>query len=409
MLPFDPVPLRPLLNELDEWRARLDARWPLVRTWEGRLRHDLEVESIAASTAMEGISVTANDVRRIFAHDTPRDVSAEDAAFVLGYREAMRFVLQRADDLAFRWDRGLCTNLHDRVMASRYAEGAGRFRLGGTSVIDRQTGLVVFEPPETGVAEWVDQIAARMNDGFDHPALGSAWIHVALAAVHPFRDGNGRTARITASLAMYRGGFKRPEFCSLEEWWGRHLPDYYGAFACLGRKFDPEADVSPFVAAHLAAQVRQVRELELTKQADRRIWLALESVCTDRGLPERLANALWDAFHGRIVTAATYKAGADVSRQTVTVDLRTATAAGLLTARGERGGRHYRHSPQLFPVLSQALGLELPPNVTEPRQFIAGQLAQRIIDSGVSPAPPFVTTSSGGTSVVVQWGATQTR
>jgi Fic family protein len=45
---------------------------------------------------------------------------------------------------------------------------------------------------------------------------------VAVAAIHPFRDGNGRVARVVASLAMYRGGFNLPEFTSLEEWWGRH-------------------------------------------------------------------------------------------------------------------------------------------------------------------------------------------
>lgn len=60
---------------------------------------------------------------------------------------------------------------------------------------------------------------------------------------HPPVHRNGRSARILASLAMYRGGFKRREFTSLEEWWGRHLQDYYDLFSCLGLGFDRDADV----------------------------------------------------------------------------------------------------------------------------------------------------------------------
>lgn len=67
-------------------------------------------------------------------------------------------------------------------------------------------------------------------------------------------DGNGRVARVAASLAMYRGGFKLPEFTSLEEWWGRHRADYYAAFRCLGDIFNPTADITPFLRAHMEAQ-----------------------------------------------------------------------------------------------------------------------------------------------------------
>ena len=96
------------------------------------------------------------------------------------------------------------------------------------------------------------------------------------AAIHPFRDGNGRVARVVASLAMYRGGFKLPEFTSLEEWWGRHRTDYYRAFHCLGETFDRGADVTPFIRAHMEAQLHQVRALDLRERVQQRIWTAVE-------------------------------------------------------------------------------------------------------------------------------------
>ena len=72
-------------------------------------------------------------------------------------------------------------------------------------------------PPGEAVQGLVDETCVEMEKGHPHPGIASAWVHVAIAAIHPFRDGNGRSARALASLAMYRGGFKRAEFTSLEE------------------------------------------------------------------------------------------------------------------------------------------------------------------------------------------------
>ena len=142
-----------------------------------------------------------------------------------------------------------------------------------------------------------------MEEGQPHPAIASGWIHVAVAAVHSFRDGNGRAARVCASLALYRGEFKRPELTSLEEWWGRHLDDYYAAFECLGGEFDPSADVTSFLVAHLEAQLHEVRSLDNREKVGRQIWTALKENGEDANLDRRVANAVWDAFFGRDVTA----------------------------------------------------------------------------------------------------------
>jgi Fic family protein len=191
-----------------------------------------------------------------------------------------------------------------------------------------------------------------------HPAILSAWLHVACAAVHPFRDGNGRTARVLASAGMYRGGFQRPEFTSLEEWWGHHPADYYSAFVCLGDRFDAGADVTAFVSAHVGAQLHQVRALDLRERIEAQIWVAVENLAFDRGLPARLAHALWDAFFGREIVAGYYREVADVSAPTATNDLAAATAARLLRAEGSRRGRRYLEGPDLMREIAGVLGVE---------------------------------------------------
>ena len=354
--------MQPLLEpcvELDGWRERLDRAGALPRQWAGRRRRDLEAEAVAASVGMEQVPVTVDEVRRILAGERPPNVTDVDQSLVLGYREAMEYVLRRADDPGFRWSRELVIALHDRVLGGNYALGAGRLATGPRWVADPLTGAQLFAPPEPElVPDLVDRACARMEAGHEHPAIASAWIHAALAAIHPFRDGNGRAARVLASLAMYRGGFQRREFTSLEERWGRHLGDYYTAFGCLGEAFDESADVTPFLLTHVTAQLSQVRALDLRRRVERRIWEALETVVEDARLQTRVVNAVWDAFFEREVTPAYYIPLTEVSRATATNDLAAAVAAGLLEPRGAGRTRHYVAGPALYERAAELLGID---------------------------------------------------
>jgi hypothetical protein len=91
-------------GRLTELKARLDSRGPLPRIWLGRRRRELEAEAVAAPTSMEGVAVTVDEVRRILAGDRPSSVARQGVAFVEGYRDAMKFVLHRADDPQFASD-----------------------------------------------------------------------------------------------------------------------------------------------------------------------------------------------------------------------------------------------------------------------------------------------------------------
>lgn len=360
MLPYDPSAVAELVAELDSWRDLLDHRGALPRRWAGRMRRDLEAESVAASTSMEGIPVTVEEVHRILVGVRPGTVSEHDAELVRGYRDAMEFALRRADDPGFVWNRELLVALQDRILAGRFRDGAGRLRTAPAYVVNSTSGDVVFAPPEAAqVPSLIDRAMEQMEQGHPHPALSAAWVHVAIAAVHPFRDGNGRAARISASLAMLRDGFRLPEFTSLEEWWGRHLSDYYAAFTVLGDLFDTSVDVTPFIRAHLEAQLRQVRALDLRERVQRQIWLAVEEAIAERGLAPRVANAAWDAFFGRDVTNAYYRELADVTDVTASTDLKGAVAAGFLRAEGAGRARHYVAGDSLYRDLARYVGLEV--------------------------------------------------
>lgn len=355
LLPFDASGLDAQCEELDSWQRTLGWKSSL-RSWSGRLRRDAETEAVAASTRMEGVPVTVEEVRHILAGARPTDVEEGDAALVEGYRDAIRFAQARSDAPGFEWNAELIVGLHDRAMAGRADAGAGRFATGSRWVAN-QDGAV-FEPPQpTDIVPLVGDACKFLNSGQLHPAIAAAWVHVATAAIHPFRDGNGRTARVLASLAMYHGGFRLWAFTTLESWWGRHPQDYYDAFTCLGRRFRRDADVTPFIAAHVSAQLAQVRSLDLREKVESRIWEAITEAVAQRGLDERVVNAAWEAFFEREITAGYYRSVADVSPATATHDLRALVASGLLAARGERRGRRYVPGPTLYGAVARQLGL----------------------------------------------------
>lgn len=356
MFSFDIEPLLPLCDELDVLAHQIDARI-MPRRWSGHLRRSLEAASVAASTQLEGVAVTVSDVHRILAGDKPPAVSTVDAALVQGYADAMTYVQRRADDGTLAWNTELLIGLQDRIVAGRADHGAGRFRTRAVWV-QGPDGRAVYAPPDhERVPGLVAEICVRAETAPWHAAVTSAWLHVALAAVHPFEDGNGRTARVAASLAMYRGGFRDPAFTSLEEWWGRHPADYYASFRGLGEAFDPSVDVTPFITAHVQAQLTQSVNLAVEQKTLGALMITLENLLDDRGLPTRLANALYDAIFDLEVTTATYADLSDVSTATARNDLAAAVAAGLLKAEGRTRGRTYPPDHRLVLAIAETLGV----------------------------------------------------
>lgn len=380
LLPFkqNSPEIKGTLKLIEQLRSTVDAEGPVPRKWAGRLRRELQAEAIAASTSIEGVAVTTADVLRILAGDDPPEVSKTDIELVRGYREAIEYAHRRADDSSFGWNRELLIAIHDRVLAGDVSTGAGRLRTGAVWVT--RDGKAAFTAPDPDlVPELLDEMCTALIELGESPVT-AAWAHVALAAIHPFKDGNGRTARILASLVMLRAGYRRTVFTSLEEWWGRHTAEYYTSFDCLGESFKKSADVTVFVARHLNAQAQQVTEFVAREQVDRALWTLIENILLEHGLSDRLANALWEAFFGRPVTAGYYRGMTDVSAATATNDLARATAAGLLVAKGERRARFYLPGDPLYDELFVFLGLkDRPANRTQWPQLVRSKLSERVV------------------------------
>ena len=350
------------LARIEELRERLDGG-SMPRRWEGRLRRELSAAATTASVTLEGIRVTIEQVIEIIAGTNPERVPAAEIELVRGYHDAMRYVLARSDDPNFSWTAELVRTVHYHVLGATVARGAGRYRDREVAVMDAGSLATRYEPPVSeALPRLLDDLADWLNDHADTPApVLAALVHVRIAGVHPFRDGNGRTARVLATLAMCRAGYTRPEFTSLEEWWGRHHATYYGAFSCLGGRWNDGADVTEFVQTHVAAQRRQAEELSRRERALGQLWRALEDlVRDDLDRPVRLASALYDALAGREVRTSVYASLEEVTLATANSDLRALAEMGLLVRTGAGRSVRYLGTPELVARVAAELGIPEP-------------------------------------------------
>jgi Fic family protein len=175
--------------------------------------------------------------------------------------------------------------------------------------------------------------------------------HLNLVMIHPFRDGNGRMARALATLVLTRSDIGEPEFSSIEEWLGANCDDYYSVLVHTGHgSWQPRDDAHLWLAFNLRAHhmqaqtvARRVDEAEVT-------WHELEQLVTERGLPDRTMDAMFDAVLGYRVRRGGYIKRTDVTEQTATRDLAALTSAGILAAHGNGRGRYYSAGEPLLQI-----------------------------------------------------------
>ena len=130
------------------------------------------------------------------------------------------------------------------------------YRDGQNVIRDGTSGDIVYMPPESAdVPGLMAQLVAWINKNISENTLPiplvAALAHYQFATVHPYYDGNGRTARLLTTLILHKCGYGLKGIYSLEEYYARNLGAYYEALAVgdshnyyMGRA---EADVTGFL------------------------------------------------------------------------------------------------------------------------------------------------------------------
>lgn len=348
-----------VIEEINDLWRRLRIYLHEPRRWKGQLRRNLKARAVRGSNSIEGYEVSLDDAVALMEDEDPIDADRLTTLEIVGYRNALTYVQQLAEDADFTLDESLVRSLHFMTLGHDLTKSPGRYRPGQIFVHDEERGRQVYEGPDAGQVPGLMQelIASLRDSANDCPIfVRAAMAHLNLVMVHPFRDGNGRMARALQTLVLAREKILAPEFSSIEELLGRNTQEYYAVLAEVGAgSWNPERDARRWVrfnltAHHMQAQtvLRRVDDAALT-------WTALEAEATSRRLPERAVFALYPAALGLKVRRPLYEKDADVELGTANRDLRLMVQAGLLTPQGETRARSYAGTPELREIRQGAI------------------------------------------------------
>jgi Fic family protein len=334
-----------VISEIDALRLQLrNATSDNRRRWTRLLSRSTFARAIQGSNSIEGYNVTHEDAVAAIEGEEP--LEADDAAWlaVKGYRSAMSYILQLADDRHFVHNEGTLRSLHYMMLDFDISKHPGRWRPGAVFVRHEPTGQIVYEGADiTLVIKLMEELILSLNAPSNLPVMvRAALAHLNLVMIHPFSDGNGRMGRALQTMVLAREGILDPIFSSIEEYLGRQMLEYYSVLADVGQgSWHPERDPLPFVKFCLTAHYRQATTLLRRTKEMERVGDILEVEARRRGLNERVVLALLDAAFGHRVRNSTYRAIADVSNEVASKDLKALVDQKLLIPVGERRGRVY--------------------------------------------------------------------
>jgi Fic family protein len=363
----------------DQLRRYVD---PEPRRWFGTLRRMSFARAVQASNSIEGYDASLDDV--IAAVDDEPTLSADEETRLAlsGYRDAMTYVLQVAQDKTARVDEGLLKSLHFMMLKHRLDKNPGRWRPGAIYVVRESTGERVYEaPPFDQVPQLIAATVEELEESNAPVLVRAAMAHLNLVMVHPFRDGNGRMARTLQTLVLAREQIMAPVFSSIEEYLGQNTQRYYDVLAEVGQaRWSPQHDARPWLRFCLTAHYRQARTQLRRIEETERLYAACAEIAEDHGLPDRTSGALVEGAYGFRLTHATYKkiveltAGETVSSLTTSRDLKALVDARLLEPIGQTRGRHYVGEPILLDQRSRIQSTRAPRDRSDPFELATGQL-----------------------------------
>lgn len=211
---------------------------PFIPKWEVSLRREAIIRSAHSSTAIEGNRLSLEQVSEL-AHGREIIATRKDKQEVLNYLK----VLENIDKLAEGKIHGKNLLHIHKLLTGNTLENpsdCGVYRTRYVVVGNRLTGEIIFRPPANeavpelmkGLIAWANSPDAQALD----PVIEAGIAHYEFVRIHPFVDGNGRTARVLATLILYLRGFDAKQFFCLDVYYDSDRPAYYRVLQDVDQK-----------------------------------------------------------------------------------------------------------------------------------------------------------------------------
>ncbi|HEY0428581.1 MAG TPA: Fic family protein [Pyrinomonadaceae bacterium] len=178
------------------------------------------IQSIESSNRIEGVTAPAKRIKEIAAEKTtPQNRSEQEIA---GYRDVLQTIHGSFADIPF--NNNVILQLHRDLFKYSDAPG-GRWKEVDNDILEKRpdgTEFIRFKPISAfGTPAAMDELTEIFNREWrageiEKLILIPAYV-LDFLSVHPFRDGNGRMARLLSLLLLYKAGYDVGRYISLEK------------------------------------------------------------------------------------------------------------------------------------------------------------------------------------------------
>ncbi|MDP2709493.1 MAG: Fic family protein [bacterium] len=256
------------LTAIAEAKGIID-RAKILPQQELRLRRQAVIRMTHHSTEIEGNRLNLGQVEALYAKKKI-DAPDRDIYEVKNYLSALKYIEKIVADkkpLAEKVILKIHKLVTDKTLAPEFS---GHYRPGPIYVVRRRLGLpqeIMYTGPVAKlVPKLMADFAAWLKDSEKqeiNPVIAAAIAHLEIAAIHPFNDGNGRTARALATLILYERGYDFRRLFALEDYYNTNRPAYYQAIN-IGKTYDERrTDITAWLEYFVKGFKQEIDEVKL--------------------------------------------------------------------------------------------------------------------------------------------------
>lgn len=247
-------------------------RAKIIPKWELKLQKEARIHNAHSSTSIEGNKLTLEEVKDL---SEGKEVIAtqKDKKEVMNYLKAIDSIPEYTSKKAIT--KQIFLKIHKTITEGTLKdnENAGILRkqqvFVGRRVFDG-TGfkqVVEYMPPDTrDVPKLVEEFLSWLNSDKAqkiNPVLLAGIVHYEIARIHPFIDGNGRTARLMAALILYKSGFDHRRFFAVDDYYDEDRQSYYNALKTVQKAKGDITEWLEYFTDGVLFSINKVKEIIL--------------------------------------------------------------------------------------------------------------------------------------------------
>lgn len=195
-----------ILEKADELKAHLSTLRPLPEEALAKIREAMDIEYTYESNRIEGNTLTLQETALVINEGvTIGGKSMREHLEAINHNEAIAFIKEIAQEAETVSERAIL-QIHALILRSINCENAGRYRTVPTLI----SGSRHTPPQPYLIEEQMEEFMLRfkaLEAQGEHPIHIAAYLHDELVRIHPFIDGNGRTARLLMNLYLQSKGY----------------------------------------------------------------------------------------------------------------------------------------------------------------------------------------------------------